>query len=578
MPNRHPPIPSPPKIKIALAGNPNSGKTTIFNNLTGLRQHVGNYPGVTVEIKEGDLVAGGVNFHIVDLPGIYSLTAHSAEELVARNYILEQKPEVLVDVVDASNIERNLYLATQFMELDVPIVLALNMADVAKTRGIEFDLEKLSNLLGIRIVPTVGHRKQGMDRLLAAVREAVSQPDNARRVTVSYGQDIEDQLEKVQHLLERDESLCRHYGARWLAIKLLEGDSDVWEKVTDDEVRQAARKAAERIESLFGESVETIMADRRYGFISGACQEAVRVTVETRHTMSDKVDEVLTSSALGLPILLAMMYLVFYMTFTFGDPPMQWIEAGFGYLGGWLGSLWPPGSESLLKSLLIDGIIGGVGLVIVFLPNILLLFLGIAVLEDSGYMARAAFIMDNLMHRIGLHGKSFIPLLVGFGCTVPAIMATRILESRRDRLLTMLIAPLMSCGARLTIYTMIIPAFFPQAWRAPVLWIIYIIGVLAAILFAKLLNKSVLKGRSEPFVMELPPYRLPTARSVFIHMWERGWLYLKNAGTLILGAALLLWALSAFPVKKKYDFDYAAQKTQQELLLGKGITVTAEKL
>jgi len=562
----------PAELKIVLAGNPNSGKTTIFNNLTGFHQHVANYPGVTVEIKEGDFRLDGVRVRVVDLPGTYSLSAYSVEEMVARNYILDEKPDVVVDVIDASNIERNLYLAIQFIELGVPLVLALNMADVAKARGIEFDLEKLSGLLGVRIVPTVGHKKKGMDQLREAVKEAVTEPQKLRRITVGYGADIEEQLEKILHLVAGKENLCAQYGARWLALKLLERDRDVLKKIADEEIRSAAEKAAARIESLFGDSAEIILADRRYGFISGACQESVRSTVEARHTMSDKIDDVLISSTLGLPILLVLMYGVFYMTFTLGGPATQWIERGVEFLGAGLGSFWPPGTESLLKSLLIDGVIGGVGAVVVFLPNILLLFLGIAILEDTGYMARAAFIMDNLMHRIGLHGKSFIPLLIGFGCTVPAIMATRILENRRDRLTTMLINPLMSCSARLAIYALIIPAFFPQAWQAPVLWAVYITGMALAIAAAKLLRGTLLKGPSMPFVMELPPYRLPTARSVLIHMWDRARVFLKRAGTIILAVSIVLWALSSFPVKKQFARDYASERVQAQQLYNQGVT------
>ncbi|MBN2289524.1 MAG: ferrous iron transport protein B [Candidatus Glassbacteria bacterium] len=566
------------EIRVALAGNPNSGKTTIFNNLTGFRQRVANYPGVTVEIQEGDFDHDGTRFRVIDLPGTYSLSPYSAEEMVARNHILEQRPDVVVDVIDASNIERNLYLATQFMELGVNLVLALNMADMARTRGIEFDLEKLSELLGVRIVPTVGHRKEGMKELLEAVREAATEPQKLRRVAVNYGVDIEEQLEKLLRLLARKDDLCRRYGARWLAVKLLERDREVLKKVKDQQISDTAAEASARIESLYGDSAEIILADRRYGFISGACQEAVRTTVEARHTMSDRIDDVLTSGAMGLPILLAMMYGVFYLTFRLGNLPMRWIESFFELLGGWVGSLWQPESESLLKSLLQDGVIGGVGSVLAFLPYILLLFLGITILEDTGYMARAAFIMDNLMHRIGLHGKSFIPLLIGFGCSVPGIMATRILENRRDRLTTILILPLMSCGARLTIYTLIIPAFFPSAWQVPVLWMIYLTGIILAVLAAKLLRRTLLKGSSMPFVMELPPYRLPMARSVLLHLWDRGWLFLRTAGTLILAVSILLWALSSFPVKKEYERDYQAERAQAERTYSRGLAEVAASL
>jgi len=559
-----------PKIVVALAGNPNSGKTTIFNELTGARQHVGNYPGVTVERKEGFRRHDDMELQIVDLPGTYSLTAYSAEELVARNFIIDEKPDVVVDILDTSNLERNLYLAVQLMELGVPLVLAFNMSDMAKARGYEFDIDKLSRFFGARIVQTVGNKGTGMKELLDAIIEtATDEASNTNRKeeqsstgalsakasirgsrqaapTINYGRDIEEEIAKIQSLLQADASIVDKYYARWLAVKLLENDKEL-RKLAPDEVNAKVDKSIAHIEKILGESAETAIAGARYGFISGACQEAVRSTIEIRHTISDRIDSVATNRILGIPVFLGLMYLVFHLTFTLGDPPMGWIEGFFGWLGWVVQSWWPAGSESLLKSLLVDGIIGGVGGVIVFLPNILLLFLAIAILEDSGYMARAAFIMDRLMHKIGLHGKSFIPMLIGFGCSIPAIMATRTLENRRDRLTAILVIPLMSCGARLPIYALIIPAFFPQAWHAPMLWIIYMIGIALAVLSAKLLRVTVLKGESVPFVMELPPYRMPTIKGVLIHMWERGWLYLKKAGTIILGISILLWAMTTFP-------------------------------
>ena len=559
------------KIVVALAGNPNSGKTTIFNGLTGARQHVGNYPGVTVERKEGFRRYNDMELQIVDLPGTYSLTAYSAEELVARNFIIDEKPDVVVDILDASNLERNLYLAVQLMELGVPLVLAFNMSDMAKAREHEFDIEKLSRFFGARIVQTVGNKGTGMKELLDAIIETATDgasntnrkeeqpsadalsskasirgPHQATPI-MNYGREIEKEIVKIESLIQTNGSVTGEYDARWLAVKFLENDKELRAKVTSPEINEQVEKSIAHIEKILGESAETAIAGARYGFISGACQEAVRSTIEIRHTISDRIDSVVTNRIIGIPVFLGLMYLVFHLTFTLGEPPMGWIEGFFGWLGGVVQSWWPAGSESLLKSLLVDGIIGGVGGVIIFLPNILLLFLAIAILEDSGYMARAAFIMDRLMHKIGLHGKSFIPMLIGFGCSIPAIMATRTLENRRDRLTTMLVTPLMSCGARLPIYALIIPAFFPQAWHAPMLWIIYMIGIALAVLSAKLLRVTVLKGESVPFVMELPPYRMPTIKGVLIHMWERGWLYLKKAGTIILGISILLWAMTTFP-------------------------------
>lgn len=536
-----------PKLTVALTGNPNSGKTTIFNNLAGTRQHVGNYPGVTVERKEGFCRHGDVEIRVVDLPGTYSLTAYSAEEVVASNFIVDEKPHVVVDIIDASNLERNLYLAVQLMELSVPLVLVFNMSDTAKARGHEFDIEKLSRFFGAPIVQTVGHKGEGTKELLDAIVSTAASREAHQERSINYGREIEDEICKVASLINEHGLLTDKYSARWLAVKLLENDKDVRAKIDSPRINDQVEKSASGIEKIMGEHAETAIAGRRYGFISGACQEAVGSTIELRHTISDRIDAVVTNRVLGMPIFLGLMYLVFYLTFTIADSPMGWIEGLFGWIGGAVQGWWPEGSRSVLKSLLVDGVIGGVGGVIVFLPNILLLFLAIAILEDSGYMARTAFIMDRLMHKIGLHGKSFIPMLIGFGCSVPAIMATRTLENKRDRLVTMLVVPLMSCGARLPIYALIIPAFFPQAWHAPMLWVIYMIGIALAVISAKLLRGTLLRGESIPFVMELPPYRMPTIKGVLIHMWERGWLYLKKAGTIILGVSVILWAMSTFP-------------------------------
>lgn len=545
-------------ITVALAGNPNSGKTTVFNRLTGARQQVGNYPGVTVERKEGVRRYGAWEIRFVDLPGTYSLTAYSTEEVVARDFVLTAKPDVVVDVVDASNLERNLYLATQLMELRAPLVLALNMSDVARARGYEVDIPRLSALLGVPIVPTAAHRGEGMDKLLEAIVGVASGELSCDPAPLSYGVEIDDQIDAVEAKLRETEATPAGRDPRWTALKLIENDELVRQKVHAGEALEAADHAIRRLQRVLGDSSEIIIADRRYGFISGACQEAVRSTVETRHLLSDKVDAVLAHRILGLPIFLALMYLVFQLTFTLGGPPMEWIEAGFSWAGSQIAMMWPKAADSALRSLLVDGIIGGVGGVIVFLPNIMLLFLAIALLEDSGYMARAAFVMDHIMHRFRLHGKSFIPMLIGFGCSVPAIMATRTLETERDRLTTMLVAPLMSCGARLPIYALIIPAFFPRAWQAPMLWLIYMIGIVLALVLARLLRSSLLKGESTPFVMELPPYRMPTVQGTVLHMWGRSWMYLKKAGTIILAISILLWVLTTYPKKQAFDVDYAA--------------------
>jgi len=549
------------QITVALAGNPNSGKTTLFNALTGSRQHVGNYPGVTVEKKEGFRTHGDVVLKIVDLPGTYSLTAFSIEEVAARNFILDERPDVVIHVVDSSNLERNLYLSTQLMEAGAPLVLAFNMSDVARQRGFDIDTAMLSELLRCPIVQTVGHKGQGLSDLLdAAVQSADSAHDTS--TLIHYGMELEREIEQIERLIGQAHAETG-LPSRWLAVKLLEQDKELLDRGWPEAVIRGVAQSCERIRRHYGDEPEIVIADQRYGFISGACTEAARRTPELRHTVSDMADKVLLNRMLGLPIFALLMYGVFKLTFALGDPPMGWIESGFGWLGGWVSGLWPEGADSPLRSLIVDGLIGGVGGVIVFLPNILLLFLAIAILEDSGYMARAAFLMDRIMHKIGLHGKSFIPMLIGFGCSIPAMMGTRILENQRSRLTTLMVIPLMSCGARLPIYALIIPAFFAPRWHGLMLWLIYMIGIVLAIVLARLLRGTLLKGETSAFVMELPPYRLPTVSGVLLHMWQRGGLYLKKAGTVILAISVVLWAITTYP---KVSDDRLAQLTEEQAM------------
>ncbi len=562
-------------IRIALAGNPNSGKTTLFNLLTGARQHVGNYPGVTVEKRQGSRKHNGYEFEITDLPGTYSLTAYSVEEVVARDFIVEERPDAVVDVLDASNLERNLYLAVQLIELGVPLVLALNMSDVAKARGIEFDLARLSELLGVAIVPMAAVKGTGAKELLEAVVAVAEKSVTFTRPVISYGADLDKAKADLAEVIATRDGISGDYVAEWMALKLLEDDEQVRRRVKAPDVLRSVAEHNRQLEVRLGDAPENVIADSRYAFIAGACREAVRSSVESRRNMSDKLDAVVTNRILGLPLFLGLMYVVFQLTFTLGGPPMDWIEAGTGWLADTVSGWWPEGSESALRSLLVDGVIAGVGGVIIFLPNILLLFLAIAILEDSGYMARAAFIMDRLMHKIGLHGKSFIPMLIGFGCSVPAIMATRTLENERDRLTTILVTPLMSCGARLPIYALLIPAFFPRSLHAPMLWLIYLIGVVLAVLAAKCLRSTLFKGETHPLVMELPPYRMPTIRGVAVHVWERGWLYLKKAGTLILGISIVMWAMTSYPKKPEFQRDYEAETARYE---EQGMEEEAERL
>lgn len=562
------------KITVALAGNPNSGKTTIFNSLTGMHQHVGNWPGVTVEKKQGKCRHKGYDMDIVDLPGTYSLTAYSIEELVARNFIVEQKPDIVVDVVDASNVERNLYLAVQLMELNVPLVLAFNMSDIAQQRGLVFDMEKLSALLGTRIVHTIGNRQKGIDSLLDVIIRTVEDEKRNYAAGIKYGDEIETELGKLQRKLGAQEEVCKKYNSRWVAVKLLEQDEDVRKQIQDCNILEAAQNSIRHLRTIFGEDPEIIIADRRYGFISGACQEAVKSTIEMRHSRSDMVDTVITHRIFGLPIFIVLIYIVFDLSFRIGKYPTAGLEYLFGSLAKFVAGFWPAGQESLVKSLLIDGIISGVGGVLVFLPNILLLFMAISILEDTGYMARAAFVADRIMHRIGLHGKSFIPMLIGFGCTVPAIMACRILENRRNRITTILVLPLFSCGARMTIYALFIPAFFALEWRGGMMLLIYFIGIFLAVVSAKVLRITLLKGETTPFVMELPPYRIPTLQAILIHMWERGWLYLKKAGTVILVISIILWFAGNFPSPAKekiqlLETQAAGQKKLQYSVIGR---------
>jgi len=551
------------KYDIVLAGNPNSGKTSVFNALTGARQHVGNYPGVTVEKIVGSFKSGDCEIEVTDLPGTYSLTANSPEELIARNVIITEKPEVVVNIVDASNLERNLFLTLQFMELGVPMILVLNMIDNARDKGIKIDTERLGRLFGTRVVCTVGNRSEGINELKKVIGEVVQEKDKHLSNKVTYSDELMLPIQELSKILTDNHIVPEGYRTDWLAIKLLEKDKEIIELLESQESGKEILKKAdvliEKLENDVDEPSEIVVTEHRYGFISGTCREVVSTTLQKRRDISEAIDSVVAHRIFGIPLFLGLMYVVFYLTFTVGDPFMGWIETGFGWLGDFISAWWPAGSESALKSLLVDGVIAGVGGVLVFLPNIAFLFLAIAILEGTGYMARVAFIMDKLMNKIGLHGKSFIPMLIGFGCSVPAIMGTRTLNLKRDRMTTMLVVPLMSCGARIPIYALIIPAFFAKRWEAPVMFSIYVIGIVAAIICAKLLRSTLFKGENEPFVMELPPYRIPTFKSIGIHMWGRTVVYLKKAGTLLLAASVILWVLSNYPKKDKLDKDYAGE-------------------
>jgi len=550
-------------ITIALAGNPNSGKTTIFNNITGTRQKVGNWPGVTVEKKEGRIRKFGYDLKIIDLPGIYSLTPFSIEEIVARDYILEECPDVVIDIIDASNLERSLYLATQMRELGRSKVLfALNMSDVARARGFKIDGDKLSELLDVPVHATVGNKNQGVDVLLQKAIEMVESgkaPPKGRKV--NYSKDIEAAIGTLEALLTPHFQDDSPYDSRWASIKLLENDRVVLKRIQsvlpDDALSELISKTdmlRQTLRERYDEDPEIILTDERYGFIAGIMKEVFTTSSRKRIDSSRNIDLVLTNRFVGFPIFLFFIWAMFQLTFTLGAYPMDWIESGVAAAGAVLNNALP---ESLLKDLLVNGILAGVGSVVVFLPNILILFFCIAIFEDTGYMSRCAFLMDKIMHLIGLHGKSFIPMLMGFGCNVPAIMAARTLESEKDRLLTILITPFMSCSAKLPVYIVLAGTFFgPRA--GTVIFIVYLFGIVTAILTGRLFRTTLLRGADAPFVMELPPYRVPMVKSLLIHMWDRSKMFLKKMGGIILVGSVIIWALSAFPRTTHYSHDYPA--------------------
>ncbi len=553
------------RLTIALAGNPNSGKTTIFNNLTGTRQKVGNWPGVTVEKKEGVIQRDGYELKIVDLPGTYSLTPFSIEEIVARDFVLEAHPDVVIDIIDASNLDRSLYLATQVRELDCKVLFALNMADVARSRGIKIDAQKLSELLEVPVVFTVGNKHEGIDVLIA---EAIALSERGSAATpsrkVKYSKDIEAAIGALRDFMAARSDLALPYEPRWTAIKLLEDDKIVTSRVLEKtgafgaEILAETARLRSHLMDRFDDDPEILMTDERYGFIAGIIKEVVTTSTRQRVDISRNIDLVLTNRFFGFPIFFFFIWAMFQLTFTLGAYPMEWLDAGVGLIAQGFSALLPDG---LLKDLVLDGVIAGVGSIIVFLPNILILFFFIALFEDTGYMARAAFLMDRIMHLIGLHGKSFIPMLMGFGCNVPAIMAARALESEKDRKLTILITPFMSCSAKLPVYIILAGAFFgPRA--GTVIFAIYLSGILVSIVTGRLMRSTLLRGADAPFVMELPPYRVPMLKSLMIHMWDRSKIFLRKMGGIILAGAVIIWFLTAFPRQIDYTTDYTAAVEQ----------------
>ncbi len=550
---------------IALIGNPNCGKTTIFNHLTGTHQHTGNYSGVTVERKAGVChLAPGLEADVVDLPGIYSLSEGSPEERVAFDELVTGKIDLILNVIDAGNAQRNLYLTTQLAELGIPLMLDFNMIDDAEARGLSFDFSKLASFFGSPIVTTSGVSGRGIDELRGKLGELARASQLQLPVKPKYGPKIDQAIQVLSPQIR--EVRPAHFGnlpERCLAIKLLENDPGVLRFPAFAPLMPEVEKWRGIIAQRNGIASDALMADYRYGVIAGACREAIRINDNERRMISNRIDGVVTNRFFGLPIFLGVMYLVFYFAFTVGEYPVQWLEQFFGWAGEFITAHWPAGSDDFLRRLIVDGVIGGVGGVLVFLPNIILLFAAIAFLEGTGYMARAAFVMDGFMHIFGLHGKSFIPMILGVGCSVPAVMATRTIESERDRLITIMVIPFMSCSARLPIYVLLTQAFFAHH-QASVTMLMYLIGAVVSLGAARLLKSTVFGGEGEVFVMELPPYRLPTVQSILIQMWERAVMYLRKAGTFILGASIVMFLLNSFPVDTAAHERFSAAAAQVE--------------
>lgn len=535
-------------INIAFVGNPNSGKTSLFNALSGGHEHVGNYSGVTVDIKTGHFNYRGYHFNVTDLPGTYSLSAYSPEEVYVRRHLKDSLPDVIINSVVASNLERNLYLTTELIDLNQRVVVALNMYDELSASGAKLDYEKLGSMMGIPMVPTVAKNGQGLDKLLDTVIELFEGKNaEARHVHINYGSVMEPEITALSEILHKATDLPQEFPARYWAIKLIENDKEAISVLQSckqyQEWTEIAKSSAEMIQRQLDTDVETALSDAKYGFISGALHETFTEGKVDINKYTRRIDKLVANRWLGFPFFIFLMWLMFYVTFELGSYPQDWIEMGFSALADWFNSILP---ENFLRSLIVDGILAGIGAVCSFVPNILLLYLFISLMEDSGYMSRAAFIMDNLMHKMGLHGKSFIPMLMGFGCNAPAIMATRTIESRSSRLITMLVIPFMSCSARLPIYVLFTGTFFPNH-AATMMILLYITGILVAAISAKLLRIVKFGEDETPFVMELPPYRMPTALAVLKHMWEKCVQYLRKIGTVILGASVIIWVLSYFP-------------------------------
>jgi len=553
------------KITVALAGNPNAGKSSLFNALTGAHQRVGNFPGVTIEKHEGYLDYRDYRINVVDLPGTYSLTPYSPEEIVTRRFIIDEQPDVVVNVVEGTNLERNMMLTVQLMEMEVDLLVALNMMDEVEEKGFKIDIDQLELLLGSHIVPTSARQRKGLDDLLDHIIRVVDGRIEIKKNKISFSPEVEKAIDKIADLLCHEPELDEAANHRWMAIKLLENDREIYSQVQKYpvwvKIELALQEAITECEFLHGTDPEALITEDRHAFVRGAMQECVRKPKAARATVSDYIDSVVLNRALGLPVFFLVVWAIFQLTFTLGAPLMEALDYSFGLLSDTVAPHLPAG---IIRSIFVEGVISGVGSVVVFLPNIVLLFMGLSFLEASGYMARAAFVIDKVMHRFGLHGKSFIPMITGFGCSIPAIMATRTLKSRSDRLATIMTIPFMSCGAKLPVYVLLAGAFFPPTMAANVMFAIYFLGIIMGLWTAWLLKSTVLKSDSEPFVMELPPYRWPTFSSVIFQSKMKAVMYLKKAGTLILGAVILIWVASNYPRSAELDAQLVRESAKIE--------------
>ena len=557
-------------ISVGLVGNPNSGKTSLFNTLCGRSEHVGNYSGVTVDAKRGELKYRGYTIEFTDLPGTYALSAYSPEEIYVRRHIIDNSPDIIVNTVVASNLERNLYLTTELIDISPKMVIALNMYDELERSGAKFDHEALGEMIGIPMVPVVAPTGRGIDELLSTIIALHEGRDSRERhIHINYGSVIEEALEPLNNDLRANRTeLPAHFPPRYYAIKLIEGDHDIKQLLSSsqyyEEWQQRATEARSNIEEALATDIETALAERKYGFVSGALKETYSASEVKRNTLSDRLDAIVTHRIWGYPIFFAIMWFMFYCTFTLGAYPQEWIDMGVGWLYDKVYNLM---GEGALRDMLTDGVISGVGSVLVFLPNIMILYLFISFLEDSGYLARAAFIMDKVMHRMGIHGKSFIPMVMGFGCNVPAIMACRTIECRTSRLITIMVVPFMSCSARLPIYMMIVGTFFSE-WAGTALFLLYLLGILMAVVSARLMRRFMFREQEAPFVMELSPYRMPTAKTTLRHMWSKCAQYIKKMGGLILIASIAVWLLSYYP-RPEFSNDDADAPRYEMSYMGK---------